>query len=78
MALRIPGKGRSAPELEGVAGDLLVVARSPPDPRFERRGPGLWRVELVDPGDAMLGTSLRVPILGLGSFLESCLTAVAT
>jgi molecular chaperone DnaJ len=37
--------------------------RSSPDPRFERRGEHLWRVETVEVPDAVLGTQLTVPTL---------------
>lgn len=63
MALRVPGHGEAAPEPGGTPGDLFVVIRSRPDPRFERRGSDLWRAEAVDVPDAVLGTALEVPTL---------------
>jgi len=63
MALRIPGKGMPAEEAGGSSGDLYVVVRTAPDPRFERDGPDLWRVESVSVADAALGTELSVPTL---------------
>jgi molecular chaperone DnaJ len=61
--LRVPGRGRPAPEAGGAPGDLLVAVHTRPDPRFERRGPHLWRAEAIEPSDAVLGTTLRVPTL---------------
>lgn len=64
MALRIPGKGMPSPEAGSAAGDLFVVVRSQPDPRFERAGADLLRAETLTLVDAVLGTSLVVPTLG--------------
>ncbi len=61
LALRIPAKGFPAPIPGGVAGDLYVVLRTAPDPRFQRRGPHLWREETIGIPDAVLGTTLDVP-----------------
>jgi len=44
-------------------GDLFVIVHSPADPRFERHGRDLYRVEIVDVIDAVLGTSIDVPTL---------------
>ncbi len=63
MALRIPGKGMPSPEPGGVGGDLYVVIRSKPDPRFERDGADLLRRETIALTDAVLGTTLDVPTL---------------
>ncbi len=63
MALRIPGKGMPSEEAGGAPGDLYVVVRSAPDPRFERDGADLWRVETISVADAALGTELSVPTL---------------
>lgn len=63
MALRIPGHGLPSREAGGVPGDLYVVVRSAPDPRFERDGADLWRAEKVHIAEAVLGTSLDVPTL---------------
>ncbi len=70
MALRIPGKGMPAPEGGGPPGDLYVVVRGRPDPRFARRGPDLWREEEIAIADAVLGTKLRVPTLDGHARLE--------
>jgi molecular chaperone DnaJ len=63
MALRIPGYGHPSRETGGMPGDLYVVVRSAPDPRFERRGIHLWRTETIEVADAVLGTKLEVPTL---------------
>ena len=63
MALRIPGRGMPSREQGGQPGDLFVVVRSAPDPRFERDGADLWRSETIAVADAVLGTKLKVPTL---------------
>lgn len=63
MALRIPGKGMPSSEAGGATGDLLVVVRSRPDPRFERAGADLVRQETISLTDAVLGTARDVPTL---------------
>ncbi len=63
MALRIPGRGMPSREPGGQPGDLFVVLRSAPDPRFERDGADLWRSETIAVADAVLGTKLKVPTL---------------
>lgn len=64
MALRIPGKGMPSRIAGGITGDLFVVVRTRPDPRFERAGADLLRVENLSLVDAVLGTTLEVPTLG--------------
>ncbi len=61
--LRIPGHGLPGREPGGGPGDLLVAVRAAHDPRFERHGPNLWRTELIEVTDAVLGTRLTVPTL---------------
>lgn len=63
MALRIPGRGMPSPDKNGSPGDLFVVVRTAPDPRFERAGADLWREEAIQVADAALGTTLTVPTL---------------
>lgn len=63
MVLRVPGRGLPSPEAGGVPGDLLIVVRSAPDPRFRRAGADLWRTEAVPVVDAVLGASREVPTL---------------
>lgn len=63
MVLRIPGHGMASPETRGIPGDLLVIVRSTPDLRFERRKVDLWRRERIELTDAVLGTELKLPSL---------------
>lgn len=63
MALRVAGRGMASSEPGGVAGDLYVVVRARPDPRFQRDGADLWRQEVLPLTDAVLGTKLEVPTL---------------
>lgn len=63
MALRVPGYGQPSPDTHGASGDLFVLIRTRPDPRFERQGADLWRVETLEIPDAVLGTTLEVPTL---------------
>lgn len=72
MSLRVPGHGLPGGP-ETAAGDLYVVIHSIPDPRFERRGADLWRLETVPVADAVLGTTLQIP--GLTGNLEVKLAA---
>ncbi|MGA7903772.1 MAG: DnaJ C-terminal domain-containing protein [Terrimicrobiaceae bacterium] len=61
-ALRVPGRGMPSGG-PGVPGDLFVVVQTAIDPRFERRGADLWRLESIEAAEATLGTSLEVPTL---------------
>jgi molecular chaperone DnaJ len=63
MALRVPGHGLPSPEPSGPPGDLLVIVRTAPDARFDRDGANLWHHEEISVSDAVLGTSLDVPII---------------
>ena len=63
MALRIPGKGLPTPGAGEASGDLYVIVRAAPDPRFLRRGADLWREESLSVPEAVLGTTLEVPTL---------------
>lgn len=63
-ALRIPGHGLPSPDAGGQPGDLYVIVRSRPDPRFERHGADLWRVASIGIPDAVLGGKIKVPTLG--------------
>ena len=63
MALRVPGRGMPSRAPGGVAGDLFVVVRSAPDPRFMRDGADLWHGVTIGPAEAALGTDLEVPTL---------------
>ena len=61
--IRLAGRGHPSPALNGLPGDMYVIVRTFPDPRFERRGVDLWRVETLQIPDAVLGTQLKVPTL---------------
>ncbi len=63
MVLRIPGKGMPSQDRGGMTGDLYVVVRTRPDPRFERAGADLLRRETISLTDAVLGATLEVPTL---------------
>lgn len=63
MTLRVTGQGSLSPEPGGQPGDLLVTVRTEEDPRFERRGEHLYRVEKIQVADAVLGTKLDIPTL---------------
>jgi molecular chaperone DnaJ len=63
MALRVPGKGMPCRFAGGEPGDLFVVVRTRPDPRFEREGADLLRAETLPLVDAVLGATLEVPTL---------------
>ncbi len=62
-ALRVTGHGSLSPEPGGAPGDLIVIVRTEDDPRFERRGEHLYRVEMISVADAVLGTRLDIPTL---------------
>lgn len=62
-ALRISGRGLPADRPGLPPGDLFLVVGSAADPRFERYGRDLYRIETVDVVDAVLGTILDVPVL---------------
>ena len=62
-ALRIPGHGLPSHTAGGPPGDLFVIVYSQRDPRFERHGADLWRREVIEIPDAVLGTRLNVPTL---------------
>jgi molecular chaperone DnaJ len=63
MALRVPGHGIPSESPGGAPGDLFVIVRSKPDPRFERDGADLWRRETITVPEAVLGTKRSVPSL---------------
>lgn len=62
-ALRIPGHGLPSSAVGGPPGDLFVIVHSHRDARFERHGADLWRREIIEVADAVLGTKLSVPTL---------------
>jgi len=63
MALRVPGHGMPSESPGGTPGDLFVIVRSKPDPRFERDGRDLWRRETITVPEAVLGSKRNVPSL---------------
>lgn len=63
MALRIPGRGGPAPEAGAPPGDLYVVVRTEPDPRFEHHGADPWRRVAIEVADAVLGSKVKTPTL---------------
>jgi molecular chaperone DnaJ len=62
MTLRVPGHGLPGGG-DAEPGDLHVVIYTAPDPRFQRRGADLWRSEIIQIADAVLGANLTVPTL---------------
>jgi molecular chaperone DnaJ len=62
-ALRVPGRGMPGSRPGTAPGDLFVVLRTTPDPRFERRGRDLYRIEMIDVVDAALGVEIQTPTL---------------
>lgn len=62
-SLRIQGHGMPSEYAGAPPGDLYVVVRSARDSRFERSGSDLWRREIINLVDAVLGTKLKVPTL---------------
>lgn len=63
MTLRVPGHGRPPVAAGGEPGDLYVIIRTRPDPRFERRGRDLWHVETISVADAVLGCIREIATL---------------
>lgn len=61
--LRISGEGEAAGR-GGQAGDLYVVVRVRPDPRFERKEDDLITERSLEIDDAALGTTLEVATIG--------------
>jgi molecular chaperone DnaJ len=61
--LRVPAHGLASEDPDGVPGDLLIVVRTRPDARFERRGADLWHGASISAADAALGIRLEVPTL---------------
>lgn len=63
MALRIPGKGGPGSGKNALSGDLFVIIRSTPDPRFERNGSDLIHRTSIPMLDAVLGVHLEIPTI---------------
>ena len=64
MLLRIPGHGMPGDAPGVPPGDLHVAVYTKPDNRFQRMGADLWRSEIIDVADAVLGATVKVPTLG--------------
>ena len=62
-ALRVAGHGLPGDRAGSAPGDLFVVVRSLPHEHFERAGPDLWHLQVVEVADAVLGDTLQVPTL---------------
>jgi len=63
MLLCIPRAGGLPEKPDGTCGDLVIIVRTRPDKRFERRGENLWRVESIGVADAALGANISVETL---------------
>ncbi len=62
-ALRLDGEGHSNSQPGSIPGSLYVVVSTEKDPRFERRGEHLHRIEQIEIPDAVLGTSIDIETL---------------
>lgn len=62
-ALRLAGRGEPGGGNGAPSGDLFIRVRTELDPRFERHGDDLWRLQRIDVTDAVLGADIRVPTL---------------
>ena len=67
--IKVAGEGEPAPSLDAQAGDLFLVARIAPHPRFDRRGNDLYIRVAVPVTTAVLGGEITVPTLS-GSVLR--------
>lgn len=63
LVLRVPGKGYAASRAGVPPGDLHVIVRTAPDPRFVRDGADLWHDAHIEVDDAVLGAELSVPTI---------------
>mmetsp|Transcript_18747 Transcript_18747/g.28420 ORF Transcript_18747/g.28420 Transcript_18747/m.28420 type:complete len:453 (+) Transcript_18747:96-1454(+) len=60
--LRVRSEGDAGPN-GGPAGDLYIFLKVKPDPNFRREGPEIYSDASVSYADAILGTSLKVPVV---------------
>jgi DnaJ-class molecular chaperone len=67
--IKVAGEGEPAPNLDAQPGDLFLVARIAPHPRFDRRGNDLYIRVPVPVSTAVLGGEVTVPTLS-GSVLR--------
>jgi len=61
MSLRVANHGLPSPQSGGQPGHLYIRINTLPDKRFERIGKDLWRKEIIEVEDAVLGTHIVVP-----------------
>lgn len=67
--IKVAGEGERAPNIDAQPGDLFLVARIAPHPRFDRRGNDLYIRVPVPITTAVLGGEITVPTLS-GSVLR--------
>jgi curved DNA-binding protein len=67
--IKVAGEGEPAPNIDGQPGDLFLIARIAPHPRFDRRGNDLYLRVPVPVTTAVLGGEITVPTLS-GSVLR--------
>ncbi len=67
--IKVAGEGERAPNIDAQPGDLFLVARIAPHPRFDRRGHDLYIRVPVPITTAILGGEITVPTLS-GSVLR--------
>ena len=67
--IKVAGEGERAPNIDAQPGDLFLVARIAPHPRFDRRGNDLYLRVPVPVTTAVLGGEVTVPTLS-GSVLR--------
>lgn len=67
--IKVAGEGEPAPHIDAQPGDLFLVARIAPHPRFDRRGNDLYLRVPVPVTTAVLGGEITVPTLS-GSVLR--------
>ena len=63
MQITVRGEGHSAPR-GGQNGDLLIVVSEQPHNQLKRDGNNLFYTRVISVTDAMLGTTIDVPVLG--------------
>lgn len=63
LALRVPAHGMPSEIDGGASGDLFVIIRTAPDPRFQRHNIDLFRRETLTVPEAVLGTKRTFPSL---------------
>lgn len=61
--IKVAGEGEPAPNLDGQPGDLFLIVRLAPHPRYDRRGNDLYIKVPVAVTTAVLGGEISVPTL---------------